>query len=157
MDKNWYTNESVWNPSFSYPKLQEDLKKKKKKVRASLFCTRHVVVRRPQGHVYFAPVCPAQITIKTHPQALVLPLSMYQNDRTAQRGALSPQTLISCTGDGVYGVYRCVLVFVLFSFDCSLSVLFMFSLLANYTRTADQNVTSPARTQHSTGRSALHK
>ena len=31
MDKNWYTNESVWSLNFFYPNLQEDLKKKKKK------------------------------------------------------------------------------------------------------------------------------
>ena len=29
MDKSWYTNESVWSLSFSYPDLQEDLEKKK--------------------------------------------------------------------------------------------------------------------------------
>ena len=29
MDKNWYTNESVWILSLFYPDLQEDLTKKK--------------------------------------------------------------------------------------------------------------------------------
>ena len=42
----------------------------------------------------------------------------------------------------------CVLVFLLSSVDSHLSVL-MFPPRANYTRTADQNVTSPTITQHS--------
>ena len=29
MNKNWYTNESVWSVSFFYPDFQEDLEKQK--------------------------------------------------------------------------------------------------------------------------------
>ena len=49
--------------------------------------------RRPQVHVYFAPVSSAQITIKTHPPAAfraiassisMLPSSMFHKDGTEQ-------------------------------------------------------------------------
>ena len=58
-----------------------------------------------------------------------------------------------------YQVPACtyVLVFSLSSFECPRSILFMFFFLANYTRSADQNVASPTSTQDSTGQSALRK
>ena len=55
-------------------------------------------------------------------------------------------------------VCTCILVVLLSSFDGPLSVLFMYFIFcfANYT-TADQNVTSPKNTRHSTGQSARHE
>ena len=53
-------------------------------------------------------------------------------------------------------VCTCLLILLLSSFDCPLSVLFTF-FFANYTRAADQSVTSPTSTPHSTGPSVLRK
>ena len=50
----------------------------------------------------------------------------------------------------------CTLRFAFFHFFISLGP-HVFSLHANHTRTADQNVTPPTSTQHSTGQFGLHK
>ena len=50
------------------------------------------------------------------------------------------------------GMYLCTRVFP-FLTACPASVLFTILFLQIYTRTTDQNVTSPASTQHSTGES----
>ena len=87
----------------------------------------------------------------------MLPSSMHHKDRISQHRALSHQNLTYVPARTC--VLLCTRILQVFLLS-SLIVLSRSSsrfFFANYTRTADQNETSPASTQPSTGQSALHK
>ena len=77
--------------------------------------------------------------------------------RALHCGAVPCRAVLSFEHRGVPGIIRVVAYsfFCFFSFDFSRSP--CFSPHANYTRTANQNVSPPTSTQHSTGQFALHR
>ena len=130
---------------------------------ARLVCTYKITghgVRRLQVPV-FSRVSSAQITKKTHPPAarrataVVACCRRACITRTEQHSTVSPQRLTLCMYQDAR-VDCCVLVFLLSSFIVLSRSSSRSPPSRNYTRTAHQNATSPASTQHRTGQSGLH-